>query len=141
MRVGGAHAPLRSAGCTCGPPPPAQRACERSSDWRRVPECLTREFILGYFDGDGFVTSHRLPSGLYPYLGIVSGSRDFLEAVARAVEQGCGVAIGGPWRKGTSNCYVIRAAGRRARVIDEWLHQDGMGLARKRIAALGRAPT
>ena len=117
-------------------------AKSRTLSWpAALPECLTREFILGYFDGDGFVTSHRLPNGLSPYLGIVSGSRDFLEAVARAVEQGCGVAIGGPWRKGTSNCYVIRAAGRRARVIDDWLHQGGMGLARKRIAALGRAPT
>ena len=73
-------------------------AKSRTLSWpAALPECLIREFILGYFDGDGFVTSHRLPNGLYPYLGIVSGSRDFLEAVARAVEQGCGAAIRGPW--------------------------------------------
>jgi len=26
-----------------------------------------------------------------------------------------------------ANGYAIRASGRRARIIDEWLHQDGLG--------------
>jgi hypothetical protein len=108
----------------------------RTLRWpRMLPQRLTPSFILGYFDGDGFITSHNRANGPYPYLGFTSGSPEFLVAIARVIKECCGVAIGGPWRKGTSNCYAIRAAGRDARIIDDWLHQDGIGLARKRIPA------
>lgn len=101
----------------------------------RLPSTFAREFILGYFDGDGFITYHERPNRRYPYIGITSGSRDLLVSIADVIEQYTGIRPGGPWRKGIlSGAYQIRASGNSAFIIDKWLHTSGLGLKRKRLS-------
>lgn len=100
----------------------------------RLPPQFAREFILGYFDGDGFITYDKRPNGQYPYIGMVSGSPDLLIHIADIIEQKTGARIGGPWSKKVSKAYTIRASGKKALIIDKWLHADEMGLKRKRLA-------
>ncbi|MBV9231580.1 MAG: LAGLIDADG family homing endonuclease [Chloroflexi bacterium] len=99
----------------------------------KLPHAFAREFILGYFDGDGFITYHERPNRRYPYLGFTSGSRDLLVSIADIIEQHTGCRPGGPWNKDKSNGYVIRACGNDAHTIDKWLHESGLGLQRKRL--------
>jgi len=107
----------------------------RTITWpERLPPSFAREFILGYFDGDGFITYHERPNRRYPYIGITSGSRDLLVSIADVIERHTGIRPGGPWRKGIiSGAYQIRSAGNSAFAIDKWLHASGLGLKRKRL--------
>lgn len=100
----------------------------------KLPETFAREFILGYFDGDGFITYHERPNRRYPYIGITSGSFHLLMRIADVIEQQTGIRPGGPWRKGNTNTHQIRAAGNNALIIDKWLHESGLGLKRKRLS-------
>lgn len=100
----------------------------------QLPAQYVRAFILGYFDGDGHVTWHDRPNGRYPYLGITGGSPAMLEEIARRITAATGATVGGPWKK-TPATYLIRASGESALAVDRWLHQDDLGLARKRLAA------
>ncbi len=46
----------------------------RTITWpEKLPSSFAREFILGYFDGDGYITYHERPNRRYPYLGFTSG--------------------------------------------------------------------
>ncbi|HLZ61175.1 MAG TPA: hypothetical protein VKR06_29850 [Ktedonosporobacter sp.] len=100
----------------------------------KLPSAFAREFILGYFDGDGFITFHNHPNGRrYKYLGFTSGSRDLLVSIADVIEQHTGCRPGGPWGKVNTNTYTIRACGNDAIAIDKWLHESGLGLQRKRL--------
>lgn len=96
-----------------------------------LPPCFAREFILGYFDGDGFITHHKRSNGLYPYIGFTSGSFDLLVRIADIIEQQTGIRPRGPWKKQNSRAYTMRSAGKDALAIDEWLHASGLGLKRK----------
>jgi len=98
-----------------------------------LPVQYNRQFILGYFDGDGFVTYHQRGAVRYPYLGFTSGSSHLLTAMADVIERQVGVRPQGPWLKTGSSAYVIRASGMRALAIDQWLHSDELGLRRKRL--------
>jgi hypothetical protein len=101
----------------------------------KLPPAFAREFILGYFDGDGFITSHDHPNGRrYQYLGITSGSRELLVSIADIIEQHTRCRPGGPWNKANTNTYTIRACGNDAHAIDKWLHESGLGLQRKRLS-------
>jgi hypothetical protein len=84
----------------------------------KLPTYFAREFILGYFDGDGFITYHERPNGRYLYLGFTSGSPLLLTSVADVIEQHTGVRPGGPWQNGITRGYSIRAAGKSALIID-----------------------
>ena len=107
----------------------------RTITWpEKLPMYFACEFILGYFDGDGHITYQELPSGRYPYLGFTSGSPALLTSVADVIEQHTGVRPGGPWQKGITGGYSIRAAGKSALIIDRWLHSSGLGLKRKRLS-------
>lgn len=99
-----------------------------------LPPAFAREFILGYFDGDGHITYQEISSRRYPYLGFTSGSLKLLISIGDVIEQHTGVRPGGPWGKKDTGAYYIRAAGKRALIIDEWLHASGLGLERKRLS-------
>ena len=100
----------------------------------KLPSSFAREFILGYFDGDGHITYNKRPNGRYPYLAFTSGSANLLNSIADVIEQHTGVRLGGPWRKGITGGYSIRASGNSALIINEWLHASGLGLKRKRFS-------
>jgi len=100
----------------------------------RLPSPFAREFILGYFDGDGFITYHERPNRRYPYLGFTSGSFNLLVRIADVIEHHTGIRPGGPWRKGIASGYSMRASGNNAFIIDEWLHASGLELNRKHLS-------
>jgi len=107
----------------------------RTIAWpERLPASFAREFILGYFDGDGYITYQEVSNRRYPYLGFTSGSSKLLISIADVIEQHTGVRPGGPWRKGLTGAYTIRASGKSAFIIDGWLHASGLGLKRKRLS-------
>lgn len=107
----------------------------RTITWpEKLPTYFAREFILGYFDGDGFITYHERPNRRYPYIGIVSGSYSLLVSIADVIEQHTSIRLGGPWKKRESEAYRIRASGNSAIAIDKWLHASGLGLKRKRLS-------
>lgn len=104
-------------------------------EWpENLPSFFAREFILGYFDGDGFITYNERPNRRYPYLGITSGSFNLLVRISDVIEQHTGLRPAGPWSQGNTGTYKIRVSGNNAFIVDEWLHTSGLGLKRKRLS-------
>ena len=100
---------------------------------QQLPLELARDYILGYFDGDGYIT-HTINNGYrYEIWALISGSPDFLRDVAAIVLQQSGIKLSGPYSKSGTNSSVIRVMGKRAIQLDQWVHQNGLGLIRKRI--------
>jgi hypothetical protein len=105
---------------------------------QQLPSGLARDYILGFFDGDGYIT-HTISNGYrYEIWGLVSGSPDFLRDVAAIVLQQSGIKLSGPYAKSGTNSSVLRAMGKRATQLDKWMHQNGLGLARKRITQVSQ---
>lgn len=110
-------------------------AKSRTLKWpEKLPSFFAREFILGYFDGDGFITYNERPNRRYPYLGFTSGSSSLLASIADVIEQHTNIKAGGPWRRGITGTHIIRFAGNDAFIVDKWLHASGLGLKRKRLS-------
>ena len=110
-------------------------AKSRTIRWpEKLPPSFAREFILGYFDGDGFITYNERPNRRYPYLGFTSGSPDLLVSIADVIEQYTSIRAGGPWRRGISGTHIIRFSGNDAFIVDKWLHESGLGLKRKYLS-------
>jgi hypothetical protein len=97
-----------------------------------LPMNLAPAYLLGYFDGDGFITSYAASNHTYAVWGLTSGSIEFLNDVISIVKEQIGITIRGPYHK-SSQSFVIRAYGTRAVAIDQWLHADGLGLSRKKV--------
>jgi hypothetical protein len=111
----------------------------RKSLTLRWPEQLDRStlrpFLLGYFDGDGFVTRSRSGQYEYPRWGLC-GTEQFLSAAMQFIASATGVATRRVHRAGTSNMHKLQVSGADALVIDRWLHDGtGLGLARKRLTS------
>ncbi|HEU5199876.1 MAG TPA: LAGLIDADG family homing endonuclease [Ktedonobacterales bacterium] len=99
----------------------------------KLPDCYARAFILGLFDGDGFITYDQHGNTRVPYVGFTSGSPQLLTKIIEIIEHQAGVRIAGPWPKGNSKAFLIRVSGHKAPIVDQWLHADGLGLSRKRL--------
>jgi hypothetical protein len=105
---------------------------------QQLPSELARDYILGCFDGDGYIT-HTISNGYrYEIWGLVSGSPDFLRDVAAIVLQQSGIRLSGPYAKSGTNSSVLRAMGKRAMQLDKWIHQNDLGLARKCITQVSK---
>lgn len=98
-----------------------------------LPDAYARPFILGFFDGDGFITYHQRGNTTVPYVGFTSGSPQLLTKIVEVIEHQTGIHISGPWPKGSSKAFLIRIGGHKAPIVDQWLHADGLGLSRKRL--------
>lgn len=100
-----------------------------------LPSELARDFLLGYFDGDGFIT-YTINNGYrYGRWGLTSGSIAFLEVAMGVVRDQTGVILGGPHKKtpAPGNTYTAYVTGLGAARLDAWIHKSGLGLARKRL--------
>jgi len=97
---------------------------------------LQRPFLLGYFDGDGslFVTRNGRGSE-YPGWTVCSGSEQFLVDMKAYIHQATGIVLEKIHQRPRTNLYQVATTGRGAYVVDVWLHQDGLGLERKRPPA------
>lgn len=104
----------------------------RTVQWPTALGTFQRLYLLGYFDGDGsaFVIRDR-----YPGWSVCSGSRALLEGLKDYVLTATGVELGKIMHRPNADLYEVGTSGSGAYVVDEWLHQDGLGLDRKRFSA------
>jgi hypothetical protein len=91
---------------------------------------LLRPFLLGYFDGDG---TAYLVRDKYPGWSVCSGSEAFLVDLKKYVQVEVGLTMEKIHHRPNSSLYQVATTGRGAFLLDEWLHQHGLGLARKRF--------
>ncbi len=101
------------------------------------PRC-ERFFLLGYFDGDGFIMWSQ--SGIYRYArwGLL-GTHAFLSEAMRVIAASTQVRMRIIRRLPEQQLYLLQITGRDAWTVDRWLHGDGkLGLARKRLVAKSR---
>jgi hypothetical protein len=109
----------------------------RKSLTLRWPEGLdglsARFFLLGYFDGDGFITQSRNGRYAYSRWGL-TGTEAFLSAAMQLISDEVGVSRRRIRRHREQNVYNLHVNGADAFVGDEWLHSGtSLGLARKRL--------
>jgi hypothetical protein len=108
---------------------------ERKSLTLRWPEALpgrlARPFLLGYFDGDGFVTWSRHGRYAYPRWAVL-GTQSVVTKVSVLLANELGIRQRQPHRR--EGCWCLHVSGRDALAVDAWLHNGyEFGLARKRF--------
>ena len=98
---------------------------------------LARAFLLGYFDGDGFVTWSRTGRHAYPRWGLY-GTKSFLTSAMQLVSDELGISPRRVRPKPATRICVLAISGADAFAVDRWLHSDdGLGLDRKRPSLEG----
>ena len=91
---------------------------------------MQRSFLHGYFDGDGSLGIRPMPRW-----AMVTGCEPFLRDAQAFILAEAGIRVGGPYQdKRHKSAWSIVATGGPVRALDAWLQQDGLGLARKRLA-------
>ena len=99
-----------------------------------VPAEHEGSFVCGYFDGDGSLQ----PKWIYRW-AVTCGCMPFLTAMQDHAEAATGVRIGGPYvDKRHEHAWSIVATGKPVRALDQWMHRDVPGLARKRLPVSGQ---
>jgi hypothetical protein len=92
-----------------------------------------RPFLLGYFDGDGFITWSRTNGRLYPRWGLL-GTHEFLSEALDVIVKATAVRPRVIRSFSNARLHSFHINGRDAWTTDRWLHADGeLGLARKRL--------
>jgi|SRR3954463_5184659 hypothetical protein len=106
-------------------------------EWPEMKHELLRHFLLGYFDGDGFITRSR--NGAYVYLRwALLGTYGFLSAAMQFIARETGVTLRSARRHGERSVHKLAINGADALVVDEWLHRGTeLGLSRKRFDPAG----
>lgn len=99
--------------------------------WPSHLGALQRPFLCGYFDGDG---SACLAREKYPIWSVCSGSDRFLADMKACVLESTGVVMQKIQHRPLADLYQVAVSGRGALVVDQWVHGDGFGLARKRFS-------
>lgn len=94
----------------------------------KLPKYLYCDYILGYFDGDGHITSWTVKDKIYWRVGFSSSSRSFLEHISQNT---CNIK--GRIYKKSKQCYSLVYNGKEAKKINEWMHQNLAGLCRKHL--------
>ena len=96
-----------------------------------LPMSLANSYLLGVFDGDGWITFDRRKKNLYYSIGFTSASKLFLERIIEVIHE----AIGVPSINISANnsAYRILYGGASASTVHKWLHRDLPGLERKRV--------
>ncbi len=97
-----------------------------------LPRAFVNSYLLGVFDGDGWITIDKRKPTPYYTLGIISASSAFLERAAQEIKAAIDVPLA---RLSAINqrAFTIRYGGRSAVLFSNWLHRDIPGLVRKRI--------
>jgi hypothetical protein len=103
-----------------------------------LPEALSNSFLLGVYDGDGWLTLDKRKQNPYYVLGIMSASVPFIERIARVISAATGVPLAN-LSSVNHRAFTVRYNGRRAVAVHDWLHADLPGLARKRLPLYTKA--
>lgn len=100
----------------------------RTLEWPALGE-MQRPFLLGYFDGDGcgYMARGR------PGWSVCSGSEQLLIDMKAYILEATGVVLEKIHHRPKTSLYQVAKTGPGAYILDQWLHQDGLGLARKRF--------
>jgi hypothetical protein len=103
-------------------------------EWpRTLARSSARPFLLGYFDGDSYITWSKNGRYRYPRWGL-TGTRAFLANALRFIVEETGTRPRRIRRNPPNKAHVVHINGRDAWIVDEWLHADtGLGLTRKRL--------
>jgi hypothetical protein len=89
---------------------------------------MKRPYLLGHFDGDGFITISRWRDRVYGRWGLL-GTRGFLDSVADFLCENVGIARRRPYEK--IGVCTLNISGRDAERVDAWL-RDGLDLGLER---------
>jgi len=101
--------------------------------WPNIPESFVIPFILGYFDGDGWLQKRRDHAGL---LWGLTGTLSFLIMARDYIQHYANVAIAEPVRHckdRSPHLFRITANSQRAIAIDRTLNASGLGMPRKHL--------
>lgn len=93
--------------------------------WINVPKQFRRDFIRGYFDGDGSITIQNAKNSTYkkPTIQFL-GTSDFLNGIAKVFEEELNIPFKNPEKTKTKiNCLRYRT--KQARIIMDYLY-DGV---------------
>jgi hypothetical protein len=107
--------------------------------WPEVPDEYLAHFIRGYVDGDGSLMWHRSGSSIHPLISAV-GTRAFLTNLAAAIQDATGIPA--PichFDKNTSDTWVVKWYGVRAKCLAIWLYYNDQGLSLARKATFATA--
>jgi len=99
----------------------------------RLPGDFINSYLLGVFDGDGWITIDQRKRIPHYILGFISGSSPFLDRVAQEITEALDLPLAHLGTVNKGRTFTIRYGGRSAVLISRWLHRDLSGLARKRI--------
>ena len=108
----------------------------RTIHWPAELGPLLRPFLTGHFDGDGWIHVVR---GKYAGWGTCSGSPEFMADMKEYIRASTGVVLEKIHRRPKTDLWQVNKTGTGAFALNEWLHQDGYGLARKQYSAHIRA--
>lgn len=98
----------------------------------KLSTALYNSFLLGVYDGDGWLTVDKRKVNPYYIIGFTSASRSFLEKMAQVISEAAAIPLARVSLNGRST-LAIRYGGRYARIVSDWLHAELPGLARKRL--------
>jgi hypothetical protein len=101
--------------------------------WPTALGSLLRPFLLGYFDGDGCAYIFRHGRRIYPGWSVCSGSLEFLVQMKDYIHESTGIVLEKIHKRPRVALYQVATTGKGAYLLDQWLHQDGLGLKRKRL--------
>lgn len=101
-----------------------------------LPANFINSYLLGVFDGDGWITIDRRKQLPHYVLGFISASSSFLEHTAQEIAAALDVPLAHLGTVNQGHTFTIRYGGKSAKLISEWMHRDLPGLARKRIPVL-----
>jgi hypothetical protein len=102
-------------------------------EWPNIPESFVIPFMLGYFDGDGWLQKRRDNAGL---LWGLTGTLAFLVMARNYIQHYANVAIAEPVRHckdRAPHLYRITTNSQRAIAIDRMLNASGLGMPRKHL--------
>ncbi|HET9223815.1 MAG TPA: hypothetical protein VFO07_14985, partial [Roseiflexaceae bacterium] len=102
-------------------------------EWPRISESFVAPFLLGYFDGDGWL---RKRSDRSSWLWGLTGTFSFLIVARDYIQRYANIVIAEPVRHckdRSPHLYRISANGPRAPIIDRTLNASGLGLPRKHL--------
>ncbi len=98
-----------------------------------LPPYLINSYLLGVFDGDGWITIDQRKQMPHYILGFISASSPFLERVAQEITEALDVPLAHLGTVNKGRTFTIHYGGKSARLLSGWMHRDLPGLARKRI--------
>lgn len=93
--------------------------------WPTIPKEFLKDFIRGYFDGDGSITEIKESKNSVKIVIQFLGTESFLRGIIQTFDEFLGIKdTGKKIEKTQTNIKAIRYRTKQARTILEWLYDD-----------------